>query len=69
MNDLHAKYKIIGMSKYQIQEILGDNNMFIKDEDGYDVYNYSIGQTLKSNRCFQIYMKNNIVVKFNEYTH
>lgn len=68
IKDFHHKYKIIGMDKKQVYELLGSNNMYIKNENGYEVYYYLIGQNLTANYYFRVYMKNNIVVNFDDYT-
>ncbi len=69
IGDLHSKYKIIGMNKEQIFKLLGSNNMFIKKEEGYDVYCYIIGQELTSTYYFKIYMKDNMVKKYDYYNN
>ena len=62
MKDLQHKYKIIGMDKKQVLELLGDKNMLIKNQEGYQVYYYTIGQNLKTTNYFKIYLKDNLVV-------
>lgn len=67
MSDFHRNYKIKGMTKEQIVDLLGSNDMYMKHENGYDVYYYVIGQFLIATDYFRIYMKDNIVEKFDNY--
>lgn len=67
MNDLYSKHDIKGMSKEQILDLLGSNRLYIENKDGYEVYSYRIGQFLISTDYLRIYMKDNIVVHFDQY--
>ncbi|MCO1604338.1 hypothetical protein [Desulfosporosinus nitroreducens] len=68
ISDLHSKYKIKGMTKEQMFDLLGSKKMYMKNEDGYDVYHYVVGQFLIATNYFRLYMKDNIVEKFDSYT-
>ncbi|MDD2497617.1 MAG: hypothetical protein PHT78_10170 [Desulfitobacteriaceae bacterium] len=65
MSDLHSEYKIKGMSKEQIFDLLGSNSL--KNKDGYEVCQYVIGQSLTSTHYFRIYIKDNLVEKFDRH--